>query len=125
MRRSNSKAAVDAIKKYILEQYDPEVYELPATSDFREAARNIWAAFLAEKVRFDKRRMSYQEYFLEWLSDLPSIVNTADYLYRPNAKKRLADILAETETEADKYTETEAEQMLSRLIWREVSKAAN
>lgn len=125
MLRSNSKQALANIRAYILEQYNPEEYGLPETSDFREAARNMWEACKAEIMKYDKRRLSDYDYFMEWLSGLPSLFNSADYIYHCNAKKRLADILAETETEADKYTETEAEQMLSRLIWREVSKAAN
>lgn len=125
MRRSNSKAAINAIKEYVLSQYNPEEYGLPETSDFREAARNMWEACKAEIMKYDKRRLSDCDYFLEWLSGLPSLFNSADYIYHCNAKKRLAAILDETETEADKFTETEAETMLSRLIWREVSKAAN
>ncbi len=125
MLRSNSKKALANIRAYILEQYNPEEYGLPETNDFREAARNMWEACKNEIIKYDKRKMSYQEYFLEWLSGLPSLFNSADYIYHCNAKKRLAAILEETEAEADKYTETEAETMLSRLIWREVSKAAN
>ncbi len=124
MLRSNSKKAVENIRAYILEQYNPEEYGLPATNDYREAARNMWEACKNEIMKYDKRRLSYYEFFVEWLSGLPSLFDSADYIYHCNAKKRLAAILEETETEANKYTETEAETMLSRLIWREVSKVA-
>lgn len=124
MLRSNSKKALENIRAYILEQYNPEEYGLPETNDFREAARNMWEACKNEIIKHDKRRMSYYEFFVEWLSGLPSLFDSADYIYHCNAKKRLAAILEETEAEADKYTETEAETMLNRLIWREVSKVA-
>ena len=124
MLRSNSKQALANIRAYILEQYNPEEYGLPETSDFCEAAHNMWDACKNEIIKYDKRKMSYYEFFVEWLSGLPSLFNSADYIYHCNAKKRLAAILEETEAEADKYTETEAETMLSRLIWREVSKVA-
>lgn len=45
------------------------------------------------------------------------------YYYNRSAKDDLGEILEETEEEKSKYTEMEAEEMLTRLIYREMENA--
>lgn len=96
---------------------------------FSVYAPAIYETFREEKGRYDKRyqagRISEQTLFIEWLQGLPGVIDTGSYYLRPNAKTIVADLLEETETERDKYTETEAENLLSYLIYREVKSEVN
>ena len=96
---------------------------------FSVYAPAIYETFREEKGRYDKRyqagRISEQSLFIEWLQGLPSVIYTYEYLVRPNAKTIVADLLEETAAERDKYTETEAESLLSYLIYREVKSEVN
>ena len=60
--------------------------------------------------------------FADWCAGLPSILNTC-YYYNRSAVDDLGEILEETEEEKEKYTQTEAEKLLTALIYREIKKA--
>lgn len=130
MIKSNSKKAVENIKRYVLEHFDPDNYdsgfwgtiEVPGINEFKKAAQFIYECFHNEKVKYDKRRMSEQALFFEWCSGLPSILDTC-YYYNRSAVDDLAVILEETEAEKAKYTESQAEERLTYLIYREIKKA--
>ena len=96
---------------------------------FSVYAPAIYETFREEKGRYDKRyqagRISEHSLCIEWLQGLPSASYTYEYLGRPNAKTIVADLLEETAAERDKYTETEAESLLSYLIYREVKSEVN
>ena len=57
--------------------------------------------------------------FVDWCQGLPSALDTL-YYYNRSAVDDLAAILEETEEEKAKYTEAQAEEILSRLIYREL-----
>lgn len=123
MLRTNSKQARENIRAYISEIYTPEGYDLPETRSFRDIATNIYNAFKAETgPRKHNHFTSEQNIFIEWASGLPSIIDTCYYYNRP-AVTDLGDILEETETERARFTEAEAENLLSILIYREIKKA--
>ena len=123
MLKSNSKKAVENIRVYIIERFDPCGYDFEGNeSDFKEVAAFIYECFVSEKVKFDKRRMTEQALFFEWCSGLPSILDTC-YYYNRSAVDDLAAILEESEVEKAKYTETQAEERLTYLIYREIKKA--
>ena len=84
-------------------------------------AQNIIGAFYKEKVEHDNRRLTGQEYFLEWMAGLPSIIYTGYYLHE-SAVEILGDMLEETPAERKRYTEAQAQDMLSKLIYRELVK---
>lgn len=123
MLKSNSKQAINNIKFYIVNHFDPCGYDFTGEeSSFMDAARFIYECFIDEKVKHDKRRMTEQALFFEWCSGLPSILDTC-YYYNRSAVDDLAAILEETEDEKAKYTESQAEERLTYLIYREIKKA--
>lgn len=122
MLRSNTKKAKENIRKYIISNYNPSNYDFDEASDFPTIAKQIVFCFFNEAIKYNKRNESYQQSFIDWCSGLPSILDTC-YFYNRSAVEDLGAILEETEEEKSKYTEEDAEQMLTKLIWRELYNA--
>lgn len=125
MLKTNSKKAMENIRAYICEdaEYLNECAEydgvkLTTAADFAAYAYDL---FLEQK-KGDKRRLSVYALFVEWASGL-ALGGMFDYYYRPTAKRILGDILEESEAEREKYTESQAEALLTLLIFREMQKA--
>lgn len=129
MLKSNCKKALENIRAYILEKTDVsnyEEFEQPKT--WKDAARIVYKCFMEEKrlpcLRYEMRRgMSEQESFVDWAQGLPSVFDTC-YYYNRSAVDDLGRILEETEEEKARYTEADAEKMLSYLLYREIVKGA-
>ena len=122
MLKSNSKKAIENIRVYIIEHFDPCGYDFEGNeNEFKEVAAFVYECFYNEKVKFDRRRMTEQSLFFEWCCGLPSILDTC-YYYNRSAVEDLAAILEETEEEKAKYTEAQAEERLTYLIYRELKK---
>ena len=119
MVKTNSKKAREGLRKYIRENYFPEGYdEYEETESVKKIAENVLRCFYEEKVRYDSRCMTFEDLFLEWMAGLPTIFH-ADY-FLTSAKDVLGEILEETQEERDRFTETQAEETLTRLIWGEL-----
>lgn len=67
---------------------------------------------------------NYQKMVYNWFEGLPSILN-CDFLYHCKAKEIVKDLLEETEEEADKYTEEEAQELYKYLLFRELTTNIN
>ena len=130
MLRTNSKAAREAVRAYILEDlgYLEERYPERTFETFEDAARAIWDAFEEEKPYTDqnaaRRGMSRQDVFESWASGL-ALGGLFLYYYSVSAVDLLGDILQETPEERSKYSEQDAERLLTYLIYSEVMKAAS
>lgn len=124
MLRTNSKKALQNIRKYIVDNADFSNYGIETPTDYKQVCHIIMHIFYDEFVKNNNKRMSYQEMFIYWLSGLPSAFDSC-YYYNRSAVTDVAMILDETAEEANRYTEEQAEQLLSCLIWREVYKACN
>jgi hypothetical protein len=61
--------------------------------------------------------------FTDWCAGLPSVLDTC-YYYNRSAVADLAAILEETPAEAERFTETQAEELLTALIYRELKRGA-
>lgn len=128
MLKTNSKKARENIRTYIMEHFDPTGYDVnqePAT--FEETARIILDTF-AEEKQYDTRyiyRVGLSDYnvFKDWAAGLPSILDTC-YYYNRSAVDDLGEILEETTEEKARYTESQAEERLTYLIFRELQKRA-
>ena len=125
MLKTNSEKAIENVRAYICEdsEYLNECAEydgvtLTTAADFAAYAYRLFT----EQKRGDKRRLSTYALFEEWASGL-ALGGMFDYYYRPTAKRILGDILEESEAERDKYTEAQAESLLTLLIFREMQKA--
>ena len=124
MLRTTCKKALDNIRAYILNNTDVTGYDFEEPKTFEEAALIIWNEFqTAKQYELCRPRTNIQECFIEWCAGLPSIIDTC-YYYNRSAVNDLGELLEETEAEKAKYTESQAEKMLSCLIYREISKEA-
>lgn len=123
MIKSNSKKARENIRAYILNNFDPESYGHDK-SEFEtfEAA----AAFILETFRSEKRyeRGPEAAIFADWCAGLPSVIDTC-YYYNRSAVEDLGAILEETEAERNRYSEADAEKLLTSLIYRELLKGGD
>ena len=125
MLRTNSKKARENLRAYILDHTeDNDTGYTPST--FSEAAHMVWDAFNREYMSDDDQRRynlhvhkTWQDCFVAWCSGLPSMLDTSYYLH--SAVKDLGDVLEESEEERARFSETEAETLLSRLIYREIT----
>ena len=72
--------------------------------------------------RYSRSRSGF-ETFKDWAQGLPSAFNTL-YYYNVLAVDMLGAWLEESESEKSKYNESEAEEMITRLIYRELTKGA-
>lgn len=117
--KTNSKQARENIRKYIIDNFDGTNYGITTPDTFAEVARVIYTTFKDEKQ--DNRPIREQDLFEDWAAGLPSILDTC-YYYNREAVDDLGDILEQTEAERNRYTETEAETMLTYLIYREIKK---
>lgn len=123
--KMNSKKALDNIRAYILEGVDTSNYDKPMPDDWRGAARFVYSCFRAEKAgdAFFRFRPEY-EAFEDWASGLPSCFDFC-YWYNRSAVDDLGAILEETETEKARFSESEAEKMLTRFIYNQIIKAVH
>lgn len=124
MLKTNSKKAKENIKNYILENFEPyNEKEGENLKDFKSVAKYIYLTFYGEAVLKDKNyKGDLYNYFKWWCQGLPSILDTC-YYYNRSAKDDIAKILEETEEEKNRYTEEEAEELLTKLIFNIISSA--
>ena len=125
MLKTNSKKARENIRAYIMENFSAESYTKTPPETWPEIARFILETFRSEKYNCinDYRYYHMNEYaaFFDWCAGLPSLLDTC-YFYNRSAVKDLTVILEETETESGKYDESDAEKLLTALIYRELKK---
>ncbi len=121
MLKTNSKKTTENLKNYIMENFSPENYTETPPDQWHDIAVFIIDTFRSEKY---SRPADYRYYknneltaFIDWAQGLPSVLDTC-YFYNRSAVNDLGAILEETETEKNKHSETDAEQCLSRLIYK-------
>ena len=138
MLRSNSKAAKQNIMNYIRdyavsvieeriafaasESEEPEQID---TRDNNAICKFIYETFMneygaAEGRRNINRGKAWQDIFADYASGLP-FGGLFCYYYNRSAVDDVAEILQETEEEKKKYSEQDAERLLSNLIFREIT----
>ena len=125
--KSNSKKAVENIKKYVIEGYNPYGYSAGTEEAEAKTFEQIARVILKETKRVkgcDMKRFKkykWQDAFMDYAAGLPFSV--ADF-YNGHGIRDLKKILEETDEEAEQYSECDAENMLAKLIFREISKVA-
>ena len=129
--RTNSKKAMENLYNYIRdysEDYLQDSYNIDAATIENKAGlyKAIYNIFRQE---MHPERLYYSRYpeivcFKDWASGL-AMGGLFCYYYNREAVKDLAGILEETAEETNKYTEDRAEDLLTSLIYREISKEAN
>lgn len=120
MLRTNSKQVRENIRAYIMENFD--------ACSYTETPPETWpgiAAFILETFRSEKYSLpaDYRYYhgieraaFLDWCAGLPSVLDTC-YFYNRSAVDDLGGILEETQAEKEKHSESDAERVLTYLIY--------
>lgn len=125
MLKTNSKKTKENIKKYIIDNFTPEGYTDTPPDQWPEIATFIIDTFRSNKYSAveDYRYYNNNEYaaFIDWAQGLPSVLDTC-YYYNRSAVDDLAIILEETEEEKNRYSEADAEKMLTYLIYRELTR---
>lgn len=128
MLKTNSKKAVENVRAYIMQDVDYIAERSGYTIDTENTdvvLAYAWAIFKDEK-KYDIERNYHNPnfgIFLDWARGL-ALGGLFCYYYNRSAVDDLGVILEETEEEKAKYTEQQAEEVLSRLIYREMEKAA-
>ena len=132
MLKTNSKKAAENIRNYIMEDFE----YLQERAEYRgiELDKNnvdqvlalAWSIFKEEKSGEINRYRFINEYqvFKDWASGL-SLGNLFCYYYNRSAVEDLGNILEESAAEKAKYKEEDAEELLTRIIYREMTKAYN
>ncbi len=125
MLKTNSKQAKENIQLYIIENFTPENYTDENIQGFENIATFILNTFRSEKYscKEDYRYYNNNEQlaFIDWCAGLPSLLDTC-YYYNRSATADVARILEQTESESEKYTESESEKLLTMLIYRELKR---
>lgn len=125
MLKTNSKKAAENIREYIVDGFTPEGYTDNPPREFFKIAAFILDTFRSEKYWCPQDIRYYHgsetAAFADWCAGLPSILDTL-YFYNRSAVDDLGAILEETEQEKTRYTEQQAEQLLTSLIYRELQK---
>ena len=127
MLRTNSSKARENIKQYIIDNFDATNYTDAPPVEWREIAAFILKTFRSEKYHLKEDFRYYGncelDAFTDWCAGLPSVLDTC-YYYNRSAVADLAAILEETPAEAERFTETQAEELLTALIYRELKRGA-
>ena len=130
MIKSNSKKAIANIKSYIAEdaEYikDRAIYDNKTLDSVDDILSYAFEIFCEEKAYEIKKSYGIPtlNVFRDWAQGL-ALGNLFCYYYNRSAVDDLGAILEETEAEKSRYSEEEAEELLTRLIFREMQKAYN
>lgn len=117
--KTNCKVVKDRIRKLIVDREGLENYDIDTTGwTWMQIASKLWETAMSEQNWGKNERRSYQDRFVDWLSGLPTTFD-AGWWWNESAVEILGDILEETEEERSKYSEADAERLLSYLVYRE------
>lgn len=142
MLRTNSKKVYEKIDNYIIETAKEYIYEQYTGSDgsyyIKDRYMNIEMVndlfsvildiFSQEYLKHNKQyltgRVSKYTMFKDWASGL-ALGSTFLYYYNVSAVDLLGDILEQTTEERNKYTEAQAEELTTQLIYRRLTTRAD
>lgn len=127
MLRTNSKKACENIRLYIMEDFDYVAERSGYTldeNDIDAVLAYMWDCFTEEMGWRIEKNYSNPCFviFEDWARGL-ALGGLFCYYYNRSAVDDLGRILEETEEEKLKYSEQQAEETLTRLIYRELEKA--
>lgn len=122
MLRTNSKKARENIKKYIVEHFCADGYDLPQVPvTFEEHAVCILETFRNEKKYDNSTRIEWF-LFVRWCQGLPTILDV-NFWYNRSSRVDLEEILEAGDDEYYKHTDAECDMILTKLIYRELISA--
>ena len=124
---------MNRIKKVIMDSYEAaeEYYTFDGSTmktEYNDICKDIMNMFYIEKLQFDNRykagRISKSDLFMDWMQGLPSAFPVSNDIFLSSAVDFLGDLLDETETEKEKFTDEQAEKRSVYLLFRELEKHA-
>lgn len=133
MRKLNCKEVNEALKKEIIDSYESaeEYYTYDGAemkTEYNDICKDILKSFEREKLNNDLAykagRVSKRDLFIEWMSGLPSSFPVSCDIFLGYATEWLGNILDETETEKQKYSDSKAERTACLILYRELNKHA-
>lgn len=121
MLKTNSKKVREAVRAYIVRntngwEKDPETFEEAAA-----IIKRAWDGYKYQGMRQEFKN-NIVEAFKDFAACLPN--NAFDYIAEGDTVKLIGDMLEQTEQERSKYTDSQACDLLTYLIYSEVSKVA-
>jgi len=129
MLKTNSKAARENVRKYIIENAADAIADYAAyervqcnINDTSAALAYVYGIFLDE-MKHEVNRCGTQNAFTKWAQGL-AFGGLFLYYYSRSAVDDLGAILQETEAEKARYSESDAERVLTLLIFRELERAS-
>ena len=125
--RTNSKKAIENVRKYIMQDSDYICERSGYTIDENNIDQVLSFAYecFEDEMKYAIERNYSNPCFVifeDWARGL-ALGGLFCYYYNRSAVDDLGAILEETEEEKAKYTEQEAEECLTMLIYREMEKA--
>ena len=107
-----------------MEGFDPEAYGYEQyynveKENFSCVAHAIYECLYMEKIKYNNQKLSNYEYFKDWMQGLCNMVNS-DYYCNVSAVDLLAEWLEETEEDKKRFTEAQAEEKITWLLYREL-----
>ena len=124
MLKTNSKQVKENLKKYIIENFDCSGYNVVEPTEYGDICKCILDIMDSEKSHNEDYYPTKYDKFKSWAQGLPSVFDTC-YYYDRSGKNDVMDILEQTEEQAKKYTEEQACELLTKLIYRELTNNAN
>lgn len=133
MLKTNTKKARENIKNYILKNFHPEDYagypdeftgDAKNFEDVKKYIIGIFKEEYADPYYAHEKRINFTPYavlFTEWTQGLPCVLD-CDYYVSRSAVDDLGDILEETTEERKRFDERAAEERLTYLIFRELTR---
>ena len=125
MLKTNSKKARENIIRYIMDNFTPDNYTDTPPTEWHKIAVFIYNCFRSEKYNCSQDYRYYggneRKAFLDWAGGLPSVLDTC-YFYNRSAVEDLGNVLEQTIIERHRYEESEAENLLTMLIYNEIKK---
>lgn len=120
MLKTNCKKVREAVRAYVVKntngwEKDPETFE--------EAAAIIKRAW--DGYKYQGMRQEFKNNIIEAFKDFAACLpnNAFDYIAEGDTVKLVGDMLEQTEAERARYSDSEACDLLTSLICREISKA--
>lgn len=134
MLRTSSKKVKEKIKAYLINGFEDSGRYSDKDKDialyrYDEVCDEVLIAFYEQIIEFDKGyytspKSNLFDGFVYWVSGLCDEINSI-YYYKPIAKDIIAEWLEETEEEKNKYSEEQAERLITSLLWRELLAHSN
>lgn len=133
--KTNNKKVIENINNYIIACCVPAlIEETPESATLEEKKEIILKKFIHEKLKnynyniFETLKRFYNnsiyEAFKDWAQGLPCGALFC-YYYNTSAVDLVGGWLEQTEEERNRYNEQDAEELASRLIFRELTKNIN